>query len=111
MKAIKALGRARAGATTRFRVRLAGAEGRLDRLRVDWGDGSSRTYRFDPEGIDRNLIIKRRFRRTGVRRVRATASGRPVLACGVFGLPPRDTSARRTVAVRVRSAAQPRPAG
>lgn len=99
---MKALDGSRTRRPIRFRIRLAGAEGRLDRLRIDWGDGSARTYRLDPEGADPNLVVTHRFRRTGVRRVRATASGRPVLACGVFGLPPRDSSPRRTLAVRVR---------
>ncbi len=99
---MKVLDGSRTRRPTRFRVRLAGAEGRLDRLRIDWGDGSARTYRLDPEGADPNLVVTHRFRRTGVRRVKAIASGRPVLACGVFGLPPRDSSPRRTLAVRVR---------
>lgn len=98
--AIRALDRARTRRPTRFRIRLAGAEGRLDRLRIDWGDGSARTYRLDPEGAD--PIVTHRFRRSGVRRVTATASARPVLACGVFSLPRRVTSPPNTLAVRVR---------
>lgn len=102
VRTIKALEAGRVGEPARFRVRLTGAKGRLDRLRIDWGDGSAKTYRVDADSADPSLTSRHRFRRPGLRRVSVTASAGPSLACGVFGMPPRASSPEHTLRVRVR---------
>jgi len=99
---LKVLRSRRGSLIARLRVRLAGARGRLDRVRIAWGDGSSRVYRLDPAKAASALTVKHRYRRAGLRRIKARANAAPVLPCAPFGQPPRQTSEDRRLSVRLR---------